>query len=377
MRQRLRQDGKKCLLSLDGGGVRGIFSLQILKKIEEIAEQYSGNPDIRLADCFDYIAGTSTGGILAAGLAMGMRVDELQAFYKEQAANMFSPNSSWFKRLTSARYETSVLQDKLQEVFGLQTTLGSPALKTLLMLVMLNASTCSPWPISSNPRAVFNDPNSCETASNLNLPLWQLVRASAAAPFFFEPEGLDIGGREHLFFDGALTSYNNPAFKLFQMATLPAYRLGWETGADKMLMVSVGTGLLSRPLALKSAKDINFLDSLPAAIQSLMFTATTEQDLLCRSLSRVIAGEAIDSEVGDMKASLPMGGNGLFSYARYNVNLAPDCIASMGLSHLKECSFALDSLPALEPCIEIGKFVAEQQVHITHFSEFWGTSAVC
>ena len=180
-----------------------------------------------------------------------------------------------------------------------------------------------------------------------------------------------------MFFDGALTSYNNPAFKLFQMATLPAYRLGWETGADKMLMVSVGTGLLSRPLALKSAKDINFLDSLPAAIQSLMFTATTEQDLLCRSLSRVIAGEAIDSEVGDMKASLPMGGNGLFSYARYNVNLAPDCIASMGLSHLKECSFALDSLPALEPCIEIGKFVAEQQVHITHFSEFWGTSAVC
>lgn len=372
MLSKLRKNDKKCLFSLDGGGIRGIFSLQILKKIEEIAELLSGNPDIRLANCFDYIAGTSTGGILAAGLALGMRVSELESFYKDQAANMFSPNSSWFKRLTSAKYETSILQEKLQEVFGIHTTLGSPEIKTLLLLVMLNASTCSPWPISSNPDARFNDSALCGPASNLNLPLWQLVRASAAAPFFFEPEAIEVGGHEYLFFDGALTSYNNPAFKLFQMATLPEYKLGWPTGVEKMLMVSVGTGLLSRPIAIKSVKNINFLDSLPAAIQSLMFTATTEQDLLCRSLAKVVAGDVIDSEVSDMKSSQPIGGTGLFSYARYNVDLAPEAIAGIGFPHLKECSFGLDSLSALEPCLEIGQYVAEKSVKVAHFSNFWG-----
>ena len=178
----LRQPDKKCLLSIDGGGIRGVISLQILQRIELIAERISGNPTICLSECFDYIGGTSTGGILAAGLACGMRVSELESFYLDQAANMFTPNTHWFKRYTSAKYDSGALQAKLQEVFGATTTLGSSKLRSLLMLVMLNASTSSPWPISSNPNALYNELDTCGTKSNLHLPLWQLVRASAAAP---------------------------------------------------------------------------------------------------------------------------------------------------------------------------------------------------
>lgn len=362
---------KKCLLAIDGGGIRGIFSIQLLKKIEKIAEYYSGDPDIRLSTCFDYIGGTSTGGIIAAALSLGMRMDEIEAFYLDQASHMFTPNSNWIKRVTTARYDGAVLQAKLQDVFGATTTLGSPRLKTLLMLVMLNASTSSPWPLSSNPHAVYNDIDACGAASNLHLPLWQLVRASAAAPFFFLPEAITIENRQYLFFDGALTSYNNPAFKLFQMATLPEYRLEWPTGPDKLLLVSIGTGLLSHSIAGTNPASVNFLDALPAAVQSLMFSGTTEQDLLCRSFAEVRAGAAIDSEVGTMMNATPIGGRALFSYARYNADLSARGLAEAGFSRYEKASFAIDSLAAVQPCVDIGRHVASEHVKASDFEGFW------
>ncbi|MDQ2990665.1 MAG: patatin-like phospholipase family protein [Pseudomonadota bacterium] len=366
-----RRPDAKCLLSIDGGGIRGIYALQILKRIEQIAEQYSGNPDIRLSQCFDYIGGTSTGGIIAAALALGMRAGEVEAFYLQQARHMFTPNTNWIKRFTSARYDSATLETELQEVFGATTTLGSPRLQTLLMLVMMNASTSSPWPLSSNPRALFNDIATCGAASNLHLPLWQLVRASAAAPFFFAPEAIEIAGRELLFFDGALTSFNNPAFKLFQMATLPEYKLGWPTGADKLLLVSVGTGLLPHSLAQTTAGSVNFLASLPAAIQSLMFSGTVEQDMLCRSFADVRAGDAIDGEVGSLRDASPIGGNALFSYARYNSDLSAGGLIASGFERYVASSFGIDAFSAIEPCIEIGSLAAREQVRAEHFGGFW------
>lgn len=362
------------LLSIDGGGIRGLLSLQILRRMEDIAEAISGDPDIRLCDCFDYIAGTSTGGIIAAGLAVGLRVGEIEAFYRENADAMFTRNSNWLKRFTTARYESARLQEKLQEVFGRETTLGSPRLRTLLMLVMLNASTSSPWPVSSNPRARYNDLDRCGADSNLHLPLWQLARASAAAPFFFEPEAILIEGRKLLFFDGALTSYNNPAFKLFQMATLPQYALCWPTGAERMLLVSVGTGLIARDLAAETPDSVNFLKALPSAIQALMHTATTEQDLLCRGFADARAGEPIDSEVGALLGPGAIGGQPLFSYARYNADLSHESLEAMGLRYGPEVSFGIDSLASMGACIEVGERVAKEQVQPEVFEGFWGSS---
>jgi hypothetical protein len=371
MKNSLRQPDKKSLLAIDGGGIRGVLSIQILKEIERIAEQRSGNPDIRLSACFDYIGGTSTGGIVAAALSLGMRVAEVESFYLKQAGQMFTPNTSWIKRLTSARYDSAALQTELQHVFGKHTTLGSDKLQTLLMLVMLNASTSSPWPLSSNPLATYNRLDTCGDGSNLHLPLWQLVRASAAAPFFFEPEAIAIDGTKYLFFDGALTSYNNPAFKLFQMATLPQYKLEWPTGPDRMLLISVGTGLLSRSIEKTNPNAVNFLDSLPAAVQSLMFTGTTEQDLLCRSFASVRAGDDIDGEVGSLVNTRPIGDQALFSYARYNADLSAKALCACGFEHYRGASFGIDSLAAIEPCVDIGEWVAQNRVRAAHFDSFW------
>lgn len=367
----LRNPNKKVLLSIDGGGVRGILSLQILKKIEQIAEHASGNRDIRLCDCFDYIAGTSTGGIIAAALAIGLRVSEVETFYLENASSMFTRNSNWIKRFTTARYESANLQAKLQEVFGVETTLGSSKLRTLLMLMMLNASTSSPWPVSSNPKAKYNDLDVCGPASNLHLRLWQLVRASAAAPFFFAPEAIAVDDRTFLFFDGALTSFNNPAFKLFQMATLPQYGLRWPTGRENMLLVSVGTGLLASDIAATTPDSVTFLEALPVAMQALLYTSTTEQDMMCRCFGDVISGDPIDSEVGSMMGESPISGEPLFTYARYNADLSARSLFSLDLKFDKSVTFDIDSIESVQPCIEIGKTVSERQVKAAHFSQFW------
>src|SRR5262245_46324326 len=176
--ERITRSGQKRLLAIDGGGIRGVLALAILRRIEEILKKQSGRGDqFRLSDYFDYISGTSTGGIIAAGLSLGKSVDEILTFYKEAGAQMFT-KANLLRRLRY-KFESEPLAEKLKEVFGSTTTFGSNNIKTLLMLVMRNATTDSPWPLSNNPFAKYNDPTRHD--NNHDFPLWQLVRASTAA----------------------------------------------------------------------------------------------------------------------------------------------------------------------------------------------------
>jgi patatin-like phospholipase/acyl hydrolase len=140
----------------------------------------------RLCDYFDYIAGTSTGAIIAATLASGMKVREIISFYESCGKQMFEP-SSLVKRLKTF-YTADPLKLQLQETFGRDTNLSSETLQCLLLIVTKNVTTDSPWPISSNPDARYNDP--ARKDCNLQIPLWQLVRASTVAPIYFPPEVL-------------------------------------------------------------------------------------------------------------------------------------------------------------------------------------------
>src|SRR4051812_43494844 len=80
------------MLALDGGGIRGVLTLEILAKIESLlAARSSSPPAFRLCHFFDYIAGTSTGAIIAAGLARGLSVRELMTFYVSSGKAMFEP----------------------------------------------------------------------------------------------------------------------------------------------------------------------------------------------------------------------------------------------------------------------------------------------
>src|ERR1700741_4658887 len=79
----------KRILSLDGGGIRGVFSLEILLRIETLLREHLNSPKLVLADHFDFFAGTSTGAIIAACLSWGMTVDRIRNFYLQNGAEMF------------------------------------------------------------------------------------------------------------------------------------------------------------------------------------------------------------------------------------------------------------------------------------------------
>ena len=86
LRPRYEQDRPHRMLALDGGGIRGILTLGILQKIETLVAEKTGQ---KFCDYFDYIAGTSTGAIIAACLARGMTTTEVFAFYNSAGVQMF------------------------------------------------------------------------------------------------------------------------------------------------------------------------------------------------------------------------------------------------------------------------------------------------
>jgi len=377
---RIGQEGPKKLLAIDGGGIRGVFALEILQKIEDMLKSKSGRADFRLADYFDYIAGTSTGGIIAAGLSIGMSVEEILAFYQEAGGQMFV-KANLLRRLRY-KFEDEPLAAQLKQVFEAGTTLGSEELRTLLLLVMRNASTDSPWPISNNPYAKYNDRGRPDC--NLNLPLWQLIRASTAAPTYFPPEVIVLpsaapaGEQEFVFVDGGVTMYNNPAFQMFLMATLDRYwtakpEARWRSGADRMLIVSVGTG--TSPAARQGLEpdEMNLLFNATTIPSALMFAALNEQDVLCRVFGDCRAGDPIDSELGDLVGSGgPLQhGQKLFTYLRYNAELTREGLDALGCRDIEpETVQQMDSIDGIPELRTVGKKVAETKVLERHFDGF-------
>jgi uncharacterized protein len=377
---RIEQAGPKKLLAIDGGGIRGVLALEVLQKIEDLLKAKSGRADFRLADYFDYIAGTSTGGIIAAGLSIGKSVKEILEFYQEAGAQMFV-KASLLHRLRY-KFEDEPLAKRLKEVFDVNTTLGSEELQTLLLLVMRNATTDSPWPISNNPYAKYNE--SVRPDCNLKFPLWQLVRASTAAPTFFPPEVIVLpaaapaGERECVFVDGGVTMYNNPAFQMFLMATLDRYwalkpEARWQTGPDRMLIVSVGTG--TSPDARKGLEpgEMNLLFNATTIPSALMFAALNEQDLLCRVFGNCRAGDAIDRELGDLADSAgPLQPEQkLFTYLRYNAELTREGLDKLGCRDIEPKTVQrLDSIDSIPDLRRVGKKVAETKVLERHFEWF-------
>jgi len=370
--ERIQKPGPKKLLALDGGGIRGVLSLEILKEVEKQIRLASGDPNYRLADYFDYIAGTSTGAIIAATLAVGMSVDDVLGFYERCGPLMFE--KAHVRKRLLYRYDSGPLTEQLRAVLGTDTTLESERIKTLLLLVMRNATTDSPWPVSNNPYAKYNHPDHPDC--NLKLPLWQLARASAAAPTFFPAEKIRIGGREFVFVDGGITVCNNPAFQMFLMATVDRYwhdahppARPWETGTDKMLIVSVGTGTNPRASEGLQPNQMNLLFHATRVPAALMFAALNEQDFLCRVFGECVFGDPLDTEVDDMVGSIGPLHEKLFRFVRYNGDLTQTGLAELGCGDIiSERVQKLDSAAAIPELRRIGKAIAEQKVKAEHLN---------
>lgn len=374
---RYESEQPRKILSLDGGGIRGVLTLEILLQLEtQLKTALNKDDSFRLSDFFDYIGGTSTGAIIAAGLSRGMSVSELLTFYENKGEAMF--DKAFLLKRVKYFYNDGPLLQELKNTFGEgDIDLGSGEFKTLLLVVTMNRSTDSPWPISNNPHAKYNNPTRPDC--NLRIPLYQLVRASTAAPAYFRPETLQWDPhnpeKTFVFVDGGVTPYNNPAFLLYRMATQRAYGLNWKTGEKELLIVSVGTGSAPTPGAYS-----HLLDTLKELPNNLMYAMQVDQDINCRTVGRCCFGAPIDRELGDMipldekgeMLALDSDASRHFSYVRYNANLSEEGLRELELIHIDSDGIRqMDSVEYIGQLREVGKRVGERQVKVEkHFKHF-------
>lgn len=369
------QTARRRILSLDGGGIRGVFALEILERMEKLLRDHTGNQEMVLADHFDFIGGTSTGAIIAAFLSWGESVKQVKKMYVERSQEMFQPSP--LRELLKGRYRAEGLSTFLREFFveddGSPARLGTSKLRTLLMIVLRNATMGSAWPLTNNRGAKYNqrellDNGELNPDCNLNIPLWQMIRGSTAAPFFFPPQPIKVGnGKPFQFIDGGLTPHNNPSVMAFLQATQSCYALNWPTGVDNLLLVSVGTCRTRTKINPRLRSRLPILRYLAGVTPGLIQGIALHQDMMCRVMGRCLHGESIDSEVGDMVYSNPPDikyGHELFTYLRYDKLLSPALIHQT--EKTLRTRFTMDNLRLMPFLQEQGAEYAKEHVVIEH-----------
>lgn len=384
---KIKTTGQKKILACDGGGILGLMTVEILAKLEADLRTQLKNPNLVLADYFDFVCGTSTGAIIASCISTGMSIDQIRTFYTASGQQMFD-KASLLKRLQYS-YNDEPLAKKLRDELDKalkhvasptepNATLGDDELRTLLMMVMRNVTTDSPWPVTNNPLAKYND--RARPDCNLKLPLWQLVRASTAAPTFFPPEVVTFGKDtpkpyQFIFVDGGVTTYNNPAFLAFQMVTAAPYQISWATGADKLLIVSVGTGSAAKARPGVDKDDLWLLDNAKNVPGALMNAASAGWDMSCRIVGDCRFGPPIDREVKDLvpTAEAPRTSTmpKQFAYVRYDPDVSQEGLNELGLADIKaEKVQVMDSVKNMPEIQRVGTTYAAKHVTLDHLRSF-------
>lgn len=375
------------LLSIDGGGLCGIIPAQALIAIEQQLDHLTGDPQ-PLCNRFDMIGGTSTGAILAVGLALGMKAVDLCKFYVELGPEIFRkvilPEQFWHK------YPCAPLENYLQQKFGPTTTLGDASLRTMVLLVAKNATLGNDWFFTNNPNNRFFKNNS-------KIPVWHMVRASAAAPTYFPPHAFavpDDNGQPvtYEFIDGGVSSYNNPSLQVFLEATIPEYGVGWPMGVDNLLLISLGTGYSPVTVDEGKAAHYNLLNWAQYVLKELMNEANLEQNVLMHLIGErppqpvsaaAKAAPPPSSSSGPSPSALDrlsarLEPTKLLTYQRITVELTRERLdflatetgvdlAGVDPAKVREMD-AVDQIPNMQ---RVGEAVAKEQVHMERLLQFF------
>lgn len=369
------------LLSIDGGGLLGLIPAEALIQIEEQLNQLTGRTE-PLCNRFDLIGGTSTGAILAAGLAMGKSATELRDFYlqfgREIFTKSFLPVRFWHS------YPSGPLEKYLKQVLIESTTLGSDLLKTQILIVTKNATQGNDWFFTNNPKNRFYPQNS-------KLPLWQVVRASTAAPTYFPPQTIvipDESGNNHSyeFVDGGVSSYNNPSLQVFLEATIPEYGHGWPMGTDQLLLMSLGTGFNSVDIPEGKAACYNLIDWGKYVVKEMMNEANLEQNVIMHLIgqrpqtipsatSEMISSGAASGVPNDSalnRVEMNLDKQKLVTYQRITIGLTRQRLDQMGFPDIDPIKVReMDAADQIDNMQKIGAAVAKEQVKMNLLKNFF------
>jgi uncharacterized protein len=403
--------GPKRVLALDGGGVRGAITVAFLERMEALLSQHRGGRPVRLGDYFNLVGGTSTGSIIAGALALGFTASQVKDLYTQLAPLAFVRKRTAIPVL-QAKFDVRGLRGEIEKIVG-DLELQSDRLITGLCVVTKRIDTGSPWILANNPQAPYwndgvgsdglpYDGNRCYRLANL-------VRASTAAPHYFDPELIPISRRKPqlpvetaaplhkpfiarvtetllerigwrrtavpdptdygLFIDGGVTPHNNPSFALLQMISLKAFKLCWTPGPDNLSVISVGTGTF-RPRI--NYHDLGFARFPQLALHALMSMMSDAETLILAQMQWL--GECpmpwlVNSEIGTLAGDGPPGGK-LFRFLRYDVKLEAawlkDELALTVPQKDIERYRCMDDPGIVHAIYDIAKDAAERQVKLEH-----------
>jgi patatin-like phospholipase/acyl hydrolase len=257
------------ILSLDGGGIRGILPGVILNQLEQKIQKKTGDPERRLSDMFDFMAGTSTGGILTLAYLTPnkenrpkLTAQEAVNIYLERGDEIFDV-SFWQKiksgdGLTDEKYDASELEDALRDTFG-----------ELQLSNLLKPCIISSYDIRNAKPHFFKQHKSRDKIYNFKLK--DVARATSAAPTYFETARIkNEAGTPYPLIDGGVF-VNNPSLVAYsEVRSMKFEAIPHAPSAKDMMIVSIGTGSVSKSYAYKKAKNWGVVGWIKPIIEIMM-----------------------------------------------------------------------------------------------------------
>lgn len=243
---------KKVILSIDGGGIRGIIPGQLLLHTESLLQEITGDDDRRIADHFDLIAGTSTGGILSCAYLMPgkngrplYKAPEVVDIYFERGQEIFT--NSLMHRIKSLggvldeKYPSDGLENALKDYFG------DTKLNELLKPTLITA-----YDIRRRRAKFFTQHDAHKSGSNFYVR--DVTRATASAPGYFQVARIrSMDKKFYPLIDGGVFA-NNPAMCAYAEVRKASKRDNDSVGAAEMAMLSLGTGYAHNSYKYKDAE---------------------------------------------------------------------------------------------------------------------------
>lgn len=257
------------ILSIDGGGIRGILPGIVLNQIEKKLQKKTKDPNIRLADMFDFMAGTSTGGILTLAYLTPnednrpkLSAQDAVNIYLERGDEIFDANL-WQKiksgeGIIDEKYSASKLEKALDDTFG-----------DIKLSNLLKPCIITSYDIRNGKPHFFKQHKAKNDIHNFKVK--DVARATSAAPTYFETALVknDLGTPYPLIDGGVFV--NNPALVAYSEArTMEFSGIDHFPTAKDMMIVSIGTGSVSKNYEYEKAKDWGAIGWIKPIIEIMM-----------------------------------------------------------------------------------------------------------
>jgi len=326
----------KKILSIDGGGIRGIVPGQVLIALEDKLQKKMGDPNARIANYFDFFAGTSTGGILTCILLCPSETDPTKArFSAKEAVDLYVKNggdifsrSFLYKLLSgngilSAKYQVTEIGKYLAEYFA-----------KLKLSQLLKPCIVTSYDIGRRQTKFFAQQDKAKEGDVADFYVKDVCRATSAAPTYFTTELIkSISGESYACIDGGVFA-NNP--------TLCAYsevrNAQGDPTAKDMFVVSIGTGSQEKSYEYDKAKNWGAIGWVRPVIDIMMSGAAEVTDYHMVKMFSARGNE--DNYVRIQPANLGTADPAMDNASTQNI----DALIAVGAKTAKDCDKTLDKI---------------------------------